>query len=198
MKKTSSPLSFRISRKVKKELIKKAEADCLNMSQFLTVRIKQKYKYVKKALDFYEAYQIIYDISNMLSNIILDRNNQPYDEFNNDNVLKIFYTITCLAGNADFIPPSSVVKYNGSKTEHISLRLDSGTAKKLHYIAKFYNCKKSSVIPFLLQDNKYIIPDAILPECLCYLTDIRNYFYEKHIDATDFEKEYNLLWKKLL
>lgn len=198
MKNHNSPLSFRISRKVKKALRKQAEADCLNMSQFLTVKIKQKYKYVRKILDFYEAYQIIYDIQDILSDIILDGNNQPYDEFNNDNVLKPFYTIKCLAGKADFIPPSSVVKYDGSKTEHISLRLDSEPAKKLHYIAKFYNCKKSSVIPFLLQDNKYIIPDAILSECFCYLTDIRNYFYEKHIDATDFEKEYNLLWKKLL
>jgi len=198
MKNYTSPLSFRISKKVKTQLHKDAEADGLNISQFLIAKIKQKYKYIKHLENIYEAYETIYDISDILSKIILDRNNKPYDEFNNDDILKPFYRVKNLADNADFIFPDLKTKYDGSKTEHISLRLDPDTSKKLNYIAEFYNCKKSGIITLMLLDNKHLIPDAVLPECFCCITDIKNYFYEKHIDAVDFEKEYDLLWKKLL
>lgn len=198
MKKTIPPLSFRTCKRVKKQLTRQAEAAGMNISQFLIGRINQKYKYVQQLEKFYSAYEIIDDISDILSFIILDRNNTPYDEFNNDSILGPFYTTRHLAGNARFIPSSSKIKYDGSKTEHISLRLDHNTSKKLNYIADFYNCKKSSIIPLLLQGNKDEMADSVLAECFCYITDIRNYFYEKHIDVKDFEKEYDLLWKTLL
>lgn len=198
MKKPIPPLSFRICKKVKKQLIRQAEAAGMNISQFLIGRINQKYKYVQQLENFYRAYEIIDDISDILSLIILDSNNTPYDEFNNDSILKPFYTTRHLAGNASFIPSSSKTKYDGSKTEHISLRLDHNTSEKLNYITDFYNCKKSSIIPLLLQGSKDEVADSALTECFCYITDIRNYFYEKHIDAADFEKEYTLLWETLL
>lgn len=198
MKKTIPPLSFRTCKRVKKQLTRQSEAAGMNISQFLIIKINQKYKYVQQLEKFYRTYEIIDDISDILSLIILDKNNTPYDEFNNDSILEPFYTTRHLAGNARFIPSSSKTKYDGSKTEHISLRLDHNTSKKLNYIADFYNYKKSSIIPLLLQDSKDEMADSALAECFCYITDIRNYFYEKHIDDADFEKEYDLLWEILL
>lgn len=193
---SDNPLSFRVSKKVKKKLNKQAECHNTTKSQFITDKIAQEYKYIKQLKKFGKTYEIIDNIIFILSHIILDRNNNPYDEFDNDNILTPFYEVINLAGNSGFMPCCGKPKYDGSKTEHISIRPDPKTSKKLNYILKFYDCKISSLIPLLL-DNKHMAADTVLSKYFCYLTDIKNYFYEKHIDVPDFEKEYNLLWKLL-
>lgn len=197
MKRYNQPLSFRTSKKIKYKLNKKVKDSDMNKSQFITDKIINEHKYVKQLQKFEKAYEIIDNITIILSNIILDENSRPYNEFYNDNILKSFYNVKCIADNTDFISPCFKTKYDGSKTEHISVRLDQKTLKKLDYITNFYNCKKSGIIPLLLQGNKDTCVISSLSECFCYITDINNYFYEKHINVPDFEKEYNLLWKTI-
>lgn len=168
------------------------------MSQSIIAMIEEKYRYIKELQKIDEVSEIIYDIYNILSDIILDKNEKPREEFNNDTILKPFYNVKHLVENADFDIPDSTTKLDSNKKEHISLRLCHETNKQLDCIAEFYGCNKSNVIPLLLLGDKDVKIDSTLPECFCYLTDIKNYFYENHIDNVDFESEYDLLWKKLV
>ena len=198
MKNNNSPLSLRTSKPLKTKLNRLASKNDMSTSEFLITRIEQEYEYVKQLQELYDICAMIDNIATIMERIILDENNNPYDEFYNDSVLQSFYMLKKLSGNIDDEPPYLYAGYDGTKTEHISVRIKHETGKKLDYIADFYKCKKSDIIPLLLSKKKDIsIIDAAL-KCFCYITDIRNYFYDKHIDAKDFEKEYDILWKIML
>lgn len=194
MKKNKSPLSLRTSKKLKNKLNELATEADISMSEFLVVKIKQEYEYAKQLQELDDACEIIDNIARIMERIILDENSNPYDEFCNDFILQSFYMVKHLSGNIDVDIPCLDTGYDGTKTEHISVRTKRGIIKKLDYIADVYECKKSDIMPLLLSKKKdnSIIVDVI--KCFCYITDIRNYFYEKHIDAEDFEKECDRLW----
>lgn len=198
MKKNKSPLSLRTSKKLKNKLNKMATKDDKSISEFLVVKIKKEYEYAKQLKELDDACEIINNIAEIMERIILDENSNPYDEFCNDFILQSFYTVKHLSGNIDVDIPCLDTGYDGTKTEHISVRAKREIIKKLDYIADVYECKKSDIMPLLLSKKKdsSMIPDAPdIIKCFCYITDIRNYFYEKHIDVKDFEKEYGRLWK---
>lgn len=196
--KNKSLLSLRTNKPLKKKLDKLTSEKDMSMSEFLVTRIEQEYEYVKQLQELDDACEVLDDIAKIMEHIILDENNHPYDEFYNDFILQSFYMVKHLSGNINVDPPCLDTRYDGNKTEHISVRTKRGTIKKLDYIVDFYECKKSDIIPLLLskKKNNSIIADAI--KCFCYITDIRNYFYEKHIDDKDFEKECDRLWKIML
>lgn len=199
MKKYNSPVSLRVSKKLKKKLERLANKDDMNMTEFLVAKIEQEYDYADYLSKLDDACEIMNNIVEILQYTMLDKNNNPYDEFSAD-IIELFYVVKNLPDNIDIISSYLDTKHNeddGSKIKHISLRLKHRTIKKLNYIADLYDCKKSDVIPLLLKGKDTSIMIDI-SRCFCYITDIRNYFYKKHIDNKDFEKEYNTLWKLLL
>ena len=198
MKSNNSPLSLRTSKNLKTKLNRLASKKDMSTSEFLIARIEHEYEYVTQLQKLYDICAMIDNITRIMERIILDENNNPYDEFCNDFVLQSFYMLKNLSGNIDVEPPYLDTGYDGTKTEHISVRIKHETGKKLDYIADFYKCKKSNIIPLLLSKKRDSSIIADVQACFCYITDIRNYFYEKHIDAEDFEKEYDILWKIML
>ena len=167
MKKTDSPLSFRVSKEIKSKVKKQAKSHNMSISQFLIFKIIQEYEHVKQLQNFDKAYEIIDAINITLSNIILDKNDYPYNEFFNDDILNPFYSVKQFADNSDFEQTYYKTKHTRTKKEQISLRLDNNTAKKLNHITKFYNCKKSTIIPLLLskKDNTNIKSSVLKSFC---------------------------------
>lgn len=192
----NAPLSLRTSKKTKNKLHIKARKNNMNISQFIINQILQEDKRIKKLKNFNKAYDTIKRITTLLDSIIFDQQNSPYDEFCNDLLLSRYYTLKKLSAGI-YTELYTMPEEDGKKTELISVRLDKKDIKRLENIADFYNCKKSSIAPVLLLEKKDIDIIYCISTCFCYITDIMDYFYEKHIDIKDFEREYKLLWKIL-
>lgn len=194
---TSYSLSLRVSNNSKTNLNNLATKANMNMSKFIITKIEQEYDYVKQMQTFTDICKLIEHIIDILNLIILDEFNNPYDEFNNDFLLYVFYEIKKLSINFHYDFSYFDIEYNGNKTEHISVRINCKINKKLKYITNFYNCKKSDIISLisLREKNNKIIPNVL--KCLCYITDVKNYFYEKHMNFEDFERTYVTLWGKI-
>lgn len=199
MKKDKLSVSVRTSKRLKDKVKKLADKKDMNMNKFLVKKIEQEYNYASYLNKLDDACEVMNNIVEILKYTMLDKNNNPYDEFSAD-IIELFYIVKNLPDNIDILSSYLDTKYNEDnrrKTEHISLRLKDETADKLNDIEDLYNCNTSDVIPLLLTKTDTSIMTDIA-RYFCYITDIRNYFYEKHIDNKDFEKEYNTLWQMLL
>lgn len=197
MAKHNMHLSLRTTTELKNKLDKLAAQENTSKSKFLINRIDREYKYIQELKKVNDALCTIINISGILTGIIFDKNNIPFKEFDNENIIIYYNKITELIDGIK-IPAAPSPKNNASKTKHISIRISNSTSRKLNVITDFYKCLTPQIVPLLLSSKRDMNIITILLECFCYISDIQNYFYEKHLINKEFEKEYSTLWEKML